>query len=90
MEGDMRAMMGLLQTFIDSPQIIASVSIGFIYLVDVTGQKHSVPMNMASSFEVRLYVSPEIILIITFSNSMTLFEHYFNQAVFKARNYDDM
>ena len=89
-EGDMRAMMGLLQTFIDSPQTIASVSIGFIYLVDATGQKHSVPMNMASSFEVRLYVFPEIILIITFSNSMTLSEHYFNQAVFKARNYDDM
>ena len=88
-EEEMRAMKGLLQTFIDSPQMTASVSIGFIYLVDATGQKHPVPMNMASSLEVRLYVSPEIILIIIFSNSMTLFEHYFNQAVFKARYYDD-
>ena len=51
-EGDMRAMMGLLQTFIGSPQI-TSMSIGFIYLVDATGHKHSIPMNMASSFEVR-------------------------------------
>ena len=80
----------LLQTFIGSPQLIASTSIGFIYLVDATHKKHPVPMNMASSFEVRLYVSPEIILTIIFSNSMTLFEHYFNQAVLKARYYDDI
>ena len=53
-EGDMRAMMGLLQTFIGSPQL-TSLSIGLIYLVDVTHKKHPVPMNMASSFEVRLY-----------------------------------
>ena len=85
----MRSITAFFQTF-SSPQMTASVSIGLIYLVDATGQKHSVPMNMALSFEVRLYVFPEIILIITFSNSMTLFEHYFNQAVFKARNYDDM
>ena len=45
---------GLLQTFIGSPQM-TSVSIGFIYLVDATHTKHPVPMNMASSFEVRLY-----------------------------------
>ena len=69
--------------------MLTRISIGFIDLVDAAGQKHPVPMNMASSFEVRLYVSPEIILIIIFSNSMTLFEHYFNQAVFKARCYDD-
>ena len=88
-EEDMRPMMGLFQTFIDSPQILTRISIVFIDLVDATGQKHPAPMNMASSLEVRLYVSPEIILIIIFSNSMTLFEHYFNQAVFKARYYDD-
>ena len=56
MEGDMRTRMGLLQTFIGSPQM-TSVSIGFIYLVDATHKKHPVPMNMASSFEVRLYAS---------------------------------
>ena len=64
MEGDMQAMMGLLQTFIGSPQMIASISIGFIYLVDATGQKHPIPMNTASSFEVHLYISPEIIFIV--------------------------
>ena len=58
----------ILQTFIGSLQMIASTSIGFIYLVDATGQQHPVPMDMASSIEVRLYVSPEIILIIIFSN----------------------
>ena len=54
MEGNMHAMMGLLQTFIGSPQM-TSVSIGFIYLVDATTKKHPVPMNMALSLEVRLY-----------------------------------
>ena len=89
-EGDMRAMMGLFQTFIGSPQM-SSVSIGSIYLVDATHKKHPVPMNMASSFDVRFFdVSPEIILTIIFSNLMILFEHCFNQAVFKARDYDDM
>ena len=53
-EGDMRAMMGLLQTFIGSPQM-TSVSMEFIYLVDVTQKKHPVPMNMASLFEMRFY-----------------------------------
>ena len=53
-EEEMRAMMGLLQTFIGSPQM-TSLSIGLIYLVDVTQKKHPVPMNMASSFEVRFY-----------------------------------
>ena len=53
-EGDMRAMMSLLQTFIGSPQM-TSVSSGFIYLVDATHKKHPVPMNMASSFAVRFY-----------------------------------
>ena len=51
-EGDMHAVMGLLQTFIGSPQM-TRVSIGFVYLVDATGHKHPVPMNMASSFVVR-------------------------------------
>ena len=37
-----------------------------------------------------LDVSRGIILTMIFSNSMILFEHYFNQAVFKARYYDDM
>ena len=54
MEGGMRAMMGLLQTFIGSPQM-TRVSIGFIYLVDATHKKHPIPMNMASSFEVHFY-----------------------------------
>ena len=35
-------------------------------------------------------VPPEIALTMIFSNSMILFEHYFNQAVFKERRYDDM
>ena len=48
------AMMGLLQTFIGSPQV-NSLSIGFIFLVDATHKKHPVPMNMASSFDVRFY-----------------------------------
>ena len=54
-EENMHAMMGLLQTFIGSPQM-TRVSIGFIYLVDATHKKHPIPMNMASSFEVRLYM----------------------------------
>ena len=54
MEGGMRAMMGLLQTFIGSPQM-TSVSIKFIYLVDATQKKYPVPMDMASSFDVRFY-----------------------------------
>ena len=54
MEGNMHAMMNLLQTFIGSPQM-TSISTGFIYLVDATHKKHPVPMNMASSFEVRVY-----------------------------------
>ena len=45
-------MMGLLQTFIGSAQM-TRMSIGFIYLVDATGHKHPVSMNMASSFDVR-------------------------------------
>ena len=53
-EGDMRAMMGLLQTFIGSPQM-SSVSSEFMYLVDATHKKIPVPMNMASSFDVRFY-----------------------------------
>ena len=53
-EENVRAMMGLLQTFIGSPQM-TSISVGFIYLVDATHKKHAVPMNMASSFEVRFY-----------------------------------
>ena len=80
----------ILQTFIGSLQMIASTSIGSIYLVDAIGQQHPVPMDMASSLEVRLYVSPEIILIIIFSNSMTCFKHYFNQAVLKARYYNNL
>ena len=77
-EEDMHPMMGLFQTFIDSPQMFTRILLGLIYLVDATGQKHPVPMDMTSLFEVCLYVSPGIILIIIFSNSMTLFEYYFN------------
>ena len=54
-EENMRPMMGLLQTFIDSSQMLARISIGFIYLVDATHKKHPIPMSMASSFEVHLY-----------------------------------
>ena len=53
-EENVRAMMGLLQTFIGSPQM-TSVSMDFIYLVNATHKKHPVPMNMASSLEVRFY-----------------------------------
>ena len=52
-EGNLHAMIGLLQTFIGSLQMTASVSTGWIYLVDGTGKKNYIPMTMASSFEVR-------------------------------------
>ena len=48
----MQTTMGLYHAFIGSPQVLTSVSIRFI-LVDATGQKHPVPMNV-SSFEVRI------------------------------------
>ena len=92
-EENVCAMMGLLRTFIfiGSPQI-TSVSVGFIYLVDTTYKKHPVSMNMASSFEVHFLRLMYLLIILTiiFSNSMILFEHYFSQAVFKARSYDDI
>ena len=53
-QGNMRAMMGLPQTFIGSPQM-TGVLIEFIYLVDAAHKQHPAPMDMASSFEVRLY-----------------------------------
>ena len=53
-EGDVHAMMGLLQIFISLPQI-TSILTGFIHLVDTTYRKHPVSMSMASSFEVRFY-----------------------------------
>ena len=53
-EENVRAIMGLLQTFIGSPQM-TSISMEFIYLVDATQKKHPVPMYMASSFRVRFY-----------------------------------
>ena len=53
-EEDMRVVMAFLG---GSPQIPTRVSIGFIYLVDATGQKHPVPMNMALSFEVGFFAS---------------------------------
>ena len=49
MERIEEAMMAFFQTFTGSPQMTASVSIGWIYLVDATHKKHPVPMNMASS-----------------------------------------
>ena len=42
----MRAVMNLLQTFIGLPHM-TSVSIGFMDLVDATGRRHPVPMDMA-------------------------------------------
>ena len=42
----MRAVMDLLQTFIGLPQM-NSVSIGFMDLIDATGRRHPVTMNMA-------------------------------------------
>ena len=45
----------MFQAFTGSPQMTAGVSIGWIYLVDATQKKHLVPMNMASSFELRFY-----------------------------------
>ena len=90
-EEDTRVMMGFLM---GSPQMSTSLSIGFIHFVDARGKKHPVLMNMASSFEVCcskvMYHYPEIILTVTFSNSMTLFERYFNRAVPKARRCDDI
>ena len=55
MERIEEAMMAFFQTFTGSPQMTGGVSIGWIYLVDATQKKHHVPMNMASSFEVRFY-----------------------------------
>ena len=45
----------MFQTFTGLPQMTAGVSMDFIYLVDATHKKHPVPMNMASSLEVRFY-----------------------------------
>ena len=53
MEGNTQAVKAFIQTTIS--QQISSVFMGTITLIDATGQKHPILMNMAGSFEVCYY-----------------------------------